>query len=89
MLIGGVYNCAGGSIFSAGPQVQLKPEVRAQGNAVIQQMQTLGSSIGIAVFTACIGIGGMIGGMQIAIVVSMVCAAIAIAAGLGLKKAEA
>lgn len=89
MLIGGVYNCAGGSIFSAGPQVQLKPEVRAQGNAVIQQMQTLGSSIGIAVFTACIGIGGMIGGMQIAIVISMVCAVIAIAASLGLKKAEA
>lgn len=88
MLIGGIYNCAGGSIFSAGPQVQLKPEVRIQGNAVIQQMQTLGSSIGIAVFTVCIGIGGMVGGMQIAIIVSMVCALIAIIAALGLKKLE-
>lgn len=86
MLVGGVYNCAGGSIFSAGPQIQLKPEVRAQGNAVIQQMQTLGSSIGIAVFTVCIGVGGMEGGFTIAIVVSMICAAVAIVAALGLKK---
>lgn len=88
MLVGGIYNCAGGSIFSAGPQVQLKPSVRAQGNAVIQQMQTLGSSIGIAVFTVCIGIGGLQGGMTIAIVVSLVCAAIAGLAALGLRKLE-
>lgn len=86
MLIGGIYNCAGGSIFSAGPQVQLKPEIRAQGNAVIQQMQTLGSSIGIATYTACIGLGGMAGGLSIAIIVSIVCAVIAAICALGLKK---
>ncbi|PWL77440.1 MAG: hypothetical protein DBY20_08690 [Coriobacteriia bacterium] len=86
MLIGGVYNCAGGSVFSAGPQVQLKPEIRNQANSVIQQMQTLGSSIGIAVFTLCIGIGGLMGGIMIAIWVSIVCAVIAGVAALGLKK---
>ncbi len=86
MLVGGIYNCAGGSIFSAGPQVQLKPEVRAQGNAVIQQMQTFGSSIGIAVYTVCIGIGGMEGGFTISLVVSIVCAVGALIAALGMKK---
>lgn len=88
MLIGGIYNCAGGSIFSAGPQVQIRSEIRVQGNAVIQQMQTLGSSIGIAAYTVCIGIGGMQGGFTIALVVSIVCAAIAGVAALGLKKLE-
>lgn len=89
MLIGGIYNCAGGSIFSAGPQVQLKPEVRAQGNAVIQQMQTFGSSIGIATFTACIGIAGMEGGFTISLIISIVCAAGAFITALGLKKLPA
>lgn len=89
MIIGGIYNCAGGSIFSAGPQVQLKPEVRAQGNAVIQQMQTLGSSIGIAVYTVCIGIAGIQGGFTMAVIISIVCAAIALVVALGLKKLPA
>lgn len=67
-------------------QVQLKPEIRNQANSVIQQMQTLGSSIGIAVFTLCIGVGGLMGGIMIAIWVSIVCAVIAGVAALGLKK---
>lgn len=89
MLIGGVYNCAGGSVFSAGPQIQLPESIRAQGNSVIQLMQTLGSSLGIAVFTACIGIAGIQGGFQVAIIVSIVCSLIAAAAAIGLKKLPA
>lgn len=88
MLIAGVYNCAGGSVFSAGPQIQLRSEIRTQGNAVIQQMQTLGSSIGIAVYTVCIGIGGMEGGFTIALVISVISAGFAILAALGLRKLE-
>lgn len=88
MFVAGIYNCSTSSIFGAGPQIQLPAQIRVQGNSLIQMAQNLGSSIGIAIYTAVIGIFGMVGGFSVALIVSIVTAVIALIAGLMLRKLE-
>ena len=88
MFVAGVYNCSASAIFGAGPQIQLPASIRVQGNSLIQMAQNLGSSIGIAIYTAIIGIFGMVGGFSVALIVSIATAVIALAAGLMLRKLE-
>lgn len=63
-LVSGLYNSANSVVFSVGPQVMLKEDVRVQGNSVIQTVQTVGSTLSIAVYTMVIGFAGM-GGINL------------------------
>ena len=71
MLMGGCYNSAQSSSFSAGPQIQLPANIRVQGNSVIQVGQNLGGSIGTAVYTVILGTFGVVSGMPIALGVAI------------------
>ena len=86
MLLAGVYNIMSTVSFSAGPQVQLPEELRVQGNSVVQAGQNLGSSLGAAVYTVVIGAFGLMGGMPVAIAISIAFALITSACALFLKK---
>lgn len=88
LFIAGIYNCSVSPIFGAGPQIQLPAQIRVQGNSLIQMAQNLGSSIGIAIYTAVIGIFGMVGGFSVALIISIVTAVIGLIAGAMLKKLE-
>lgn len=67
----GVCNSNNQSAMSAGPQVMLKPEIRATGNSIVQLGQNLGAGIGVALFTLLVGIDP-VNGMTICIVISLV-----------------
>ena len=77
-LFGGLASASYGAGLSAGPQIQLKPELRVQGNSVIQMGQAFGNSIGLAIYTTIMALFGVTVGMSYALIVS------ACAAGLAL-----
>jgi MFS family permease len=52
MFIGGFYASVGGVMPAVAPQIQLKENVRALGNSMIQTSNGLGSTVGICIFTA-------------------------------------
>ena len=70
------------------PQIQLRPEIRQQGNSVIQLGQNFGGSVSIAVYTAVIASRGVEAGFKTALVIAAACAAIVFFAGIPLKKLE-
>lgn len=88
MLFAGTYNSVQSSAFSAGPQIQLPAAIRVQGNSIIQVGQNLGGAIGTAIYTVILGSMGVIGGMPIALTVSIVAAALALVFALRLRKLE-
>lgn len=88
LFIAGFYNSAQGAGFSAGPQIQLRQEIRVQGNSVIQVGQNLGGAVGTSVYTVIIGIAGVTGGMPIALGIAAATAAIALVFVLRLKKVD-
>lgn len=55
MFLAGIFNCQQTVTQSAGPQIQLKKELRTLGNSVIQLGQNLGAGVGMAVFTLLVG----------------------------------
>ena len=67
----GVANSNMQSSMSAGPQVMLRPEIRATGNSIVQLGQNLGAGIGVALFTLLVGMDP-VHGMTICLVVSLV-----------------
>ncbi len=88
-LLGGVASGSYGAGLSAGPQIQLKPELRVQGNSVIQTGQAVGNSVGLATYTSIMAIFGVAQGMHIALIVSAAAAVIALLCVLGLSKPHA
>ena len=86
MFVAGVYNGAHGPSISAGPQIQLDDKIRVQGNSLVQVGQNLGSAIGLAVYTMVIAAFGIVQGMTIAIVLSLIAAALALIFTLMLRK---
>ncbi len=68
----GVCNSNMQSSMSAGPQVMLRPEIRATGNSIVQLGQNLGAGIGVALFTLLVGMDP-VNGMTICIVISIGC----------------
>lgn len=86
MLVAGVYSSANGASFSAGPQVQLPEGIRVQGNSVIQVGQNLGGAIGTAVYTVVLGTFGVLGGMPMALAISVIAAVIGLVLALRLQK---
>lgn len=72
VLLAGIYNSNTTVAMSAGPQIQLKPELRVTGNSLVQLGQNLGAGIGVALFTVLVGVDP-VHGMTICIVISLVC----------------
>ena len=54
MILAGIFTVQHSVTMSAGPQIQLAPNLRTTGNSVIQMAQNLGGSVGTAVFTLLI-----------------------------------
>lgn len=88
MLCAGIYNGVNGPCFSAGPQLQLPPELRVQGNSLIQCGQNFGSGVGTAIYTAIIGMFGITGGMPVALILAAVFGALVCVCALFLQKAQ-
>lgn len=87
-LLGGVASASYGSGLSAGPQIQLKPELRVQGNSFIQMGQAFGNSTGLAVYTIVMAAFGVVQGMHVALMISAVAAVIALAFVMMLSKSK-
>lgn len=88
MFLSGFYNSISNVVFAAGPQVMLKPELRMQGNSVIQCGQNFGGGVGTAVYTVCIA-AGLTQGMPIALGIAAVAGALVFVCSLFMKKQEA
>lgn len=86
LFIGGFYGASTGVGYSAGPQVQLKEEIRVQGNSVVSMGQNLGSSIGTCFYTILIGAMGVGTGLFWAFGIAAVAALISLIFALRLKK---
>lgn len=71
MFFAGVFNSQQTVTQSAGPQLQLKPELRTLGNSVIQLGSNLGAGIGMAVFTLLVA-ADPAGGMRMCMIVALV-----------------
>lgn len=71
MVLAGVFTSQHSVTMSAGPQIQLRSELRTTGNSVIQLFQNLGGSVGTAVFTLLISINAA-QGMHLCLVASLV-----------------
>ena len=71
MFLAGVFNSQQTVTQSAGPQLQLKPELRTLGNSVIQLGSNLGAGIGMAVFTLLVA-ADPAGGMRMCMIVALV-----------------
>lgn len=72
VFIAGIYNSNIQVVMSAGPQIQLKPELRVTGNSLVQLGQNLGAGIGVALFTFLVGMDP-VHGMTLCICVSLAC----------------
>lgn len=85
LFFGGFYGSATSVGFSAGPQVQLREDIRIQGNSVIQMGQNLGGSIGTAFYTILIGMMGVGTGLFVAFGIAAAAALVALIFSLRLK----
>lgn len=71
MFFAGVFNSQQTVTQSAGPQIQLKKELRTIGNSVIQLGQNLGAGVGMALFTLLVGMDPA-GGMRLCMICALV-----------------
>jgi MFS family permease len=54
MLVVGIANSQSSVTYSAGPQIQIKPELRVQSNSIVQVGQNLGGGISIPIYSLVI-----------------------------------
>ncbi|MDR2381966.1 MAG: MFS transporter [Bifidobacteriaceae bacterium] len=85
MFLVGIYNIQATTMNSAAPQIQVPAEIRVQGNSVIQLGMTIGSSIGMAVYTLLIAMYGLEQGLTVSLIVALVLAVIGLFLGLLLR----
>lgn len=88
MFLAGIYNSTNTVVFSAGPQIQLKPELRTIGNSLIQTCKSFGGALGMALFTLIVAAQGMEQGMSTSLIVAMVMGVVILILALFLKKLE-
>jgi MFS family permease len=88
MFVAGVYNSQNTVAFSAGPQIQLKPEFRVTGNSVIQVGQNLGSGVGMALYTLIIAAVPAMG-MTVSLGIALVASVLMFFSAAMLQKAQA
>jgi len=89
MFVAGFYSSQTGVTFSTAPQIQVKQEIRQQGNSVIQIGQNFGSALGLSIYTLIIGSYGLVDGMRISFIFSVCCSVAALFLGLCLQKLKA
>ncbi|HWQ78847.1 MAG TPA: MFS transporter [Anaerovoracaceae bacterium] len=89
MFIAGFYSVAGGVSPAVAPQIQIKAEIRQQGNSVIQLGQNFGGAVSIAVYTAVITAMGPEDGFPVGLAIAAVAAAIVFVVAIPLKRLEA
>jgi MFS family permease len=85
ILAAGFYNSQHSVTISAGPQIQIAPNIRVMGNSVVQLAQTVGGAVGLAVYTSVIGQQGIENGIKTALIIAAVTAVGALVCGLFLK----
>jgi MFS family permease len=88
LFVAGFYQTQNQTTYSVGPQIQIKPEIRVQGNAVVQLAQNLGGMVGLAVFTMIMSMNGPVDGMPVAFAVSLVGLVALLVLGFFLKKLD-
>lgn len=89
IFICGFYGVSYSAANAIGPQIQLKPEIRQQGNALVQLGQNFGGSASIAVYTAIMTLfGGPAKAFPVCLIIATVAAAIVFFAAIPLKKLE-
>lgn len=86
MILMGFASSAGGVVPAVGPQVQIAPEKRQLGNAVVSLGSGFGSTIAIAIYSMVIASAGVMDGMKISLYISMGAAVILFFTNLLLKK---
>lgn len=89
MFIAGVYNAQNMTAASTGAQIQVKANLRAMSNSLIQLGQNVGSGLAIAVFTFLTSIMGFEGGFIASLWFSLVCTGLMLIVVLPLKKLPA
>jgi MFS family permease len=87
ILFAGFYSAQHNVTSSTAPQIQIKQEIRFQSNSVVQTAQNLGSSIGMAVYTAVMASYGIVDGMPVALILAVIAAVVVLIVGQFLKKA--
>lgn len=88
MFLAGVYNSTNTVVFSAGPQIQLKPELRTIGNSLIQTCKSFGGALGMAVFTLVVAAQGMEQGMSTSLIIAMIVGVVILILAFFLQKLE-
>jgi MFS family permease len=86
MFAAGFYAVVHTTTVSAGPMIQLKPEIRVYGNSMIQIGQNFGSTVGMAVYTFIMAVFGIAGGLPIAFAFGLVSSVASLISGLFLRK---
>jgi MFS family permease len=86
MGIAGFYASVQNSVSSAGPMIQIRPEIRLQANSVVQIALTFGSTVSMAVITFIMASRGIAQGMPLAMGLAASSAAISLVIGLFLQK---
>jgi MFS family permease len=101
MFVLGVSVIQNSVTYSAGPQIQIRPELRMQSNSIIQLGQNLGAGLAVPIFTMVIAMStvplleqydqqvasalGLVAAMPIMLMISLVAIVILLAMGLLLK----
>ena len=70
MFVAGIFNSQQTVTQSAGPQIQLTPDLRTLGNSVVQLGSNLGAGIGMAVFTLLVA-ADPASGMRMCMIVAL------------------
>jgi MFS family permease len=89
ILFAGIYNSQQSVTFSAGPQIQIKPELRVLGNSVISVSQNLAQVISVALYTVVIGAAGIADGMKLSLILALITAVLGLLACLMFRKLPA
>jgi predicted MFS family arabinose efflux permease len=82
----GFYSAQQSVTFSTGPQIQIEPKVRMQANSLIQVSMSIGSTVGMAVFTLVMAALGVTAGMPVALLIALITAIIYLVVGQFLRK---
>ncbi|MDR1495583.1 MAG: MFS transporter [Clostridiales Family XIII bacterium] len=88
MGVGGIYSVVGGVTPAVAPQIQLREEIRPLGNSIIQLGGTLGSTVGICIFTAIVATLGPDAGFKTLLIVTSTISVMDFIFALPLKKLE-
>lgn len=88
MFLAGVYNSTNTVVFSAGPQIQLKPELRTIGNSLIQTFKSFGAALFMAIFSLVVAAQGMEAGMNTSLIIATVVAVVILFLAFLLQKYE-